>query len=596
MPHLTFDPLVVAKKLAADLGLDNKSTAYLLRRIKNEGLKFLTKTLPKLSKALLASLEKGFFQRPKDFRWKGASLEFCSSWLNLIFNRRGILRNDACPYAIKNIRQLCEYFYKLVTPFSEKDIQEAEDKYVELEQGFPEASNEWADEVRITFENLYPNISRETPDGVFQHSRPRFGPGSYAGSQKCPVPHHIYKNKSDSIIGTTNDTYSAYSGYFKPYASSKTPIKTTSEGKTSEVVIVPKDSRGPRIISKEPLHLLKGQMAFFDWLSSSLQFSSRKRINFTDQTINQNLAREGSIKQNIATLDLKDASDRMGFSLARRVFRNSPALRWFVLNARSTHTVLPSSGKIIPLKKLSGMGSGLTFPIMALLIQCSVVTSVRKRVRHLSLKDIAERVYVYGDDIIIPKVWYDIAVDGLCLSGFKVNTEKSYRHSHFRESCGGDYYKGVSVGPVRLKLSNNRSKLRSFAPNSTFTVVGDAAILQLERHCRELVRNGFPNLSEFFYRKIEYSLKVKLPPVSGDSPVLGRYEITAPLPNFSEREVLVPSAVTSVDVNTCPYKYLSRFFNKVDDSVRYVFGELSRPRAIKLQKRVVTYLATVINS
>lgn len=583
--------------LCRDLGLDPRSTGYLQHRTRCEGITFLTKTLPRLSKAVLKSLEKGYFERPFGFKWKGASLELCSDWLNRIFDRKGYVRIDACPYALKSIRQLCEYFYKFAIPFTDKQLESAESKFLNTESLLSEQQVDrvWADEVRRLFETLYPSISRTSVHSVFKQAEPRFGPGAFAGSSNVRLENQAYKNRPDAHVGTTSTIYESMSGFFKPYPSCPERITIVEEGKTSEVVFVPKDSRGPRVISKEPMHLLKGQMAFFDWLSSSLERCSRKRINFKDQTVNQELARKGSIDRSVATLDLESASDMVRYDFAAHVFRNSPAIRWFLSNARSTHTKLPLSGKTIKIKKLSGMGSGITFPVMALLIQLSIVNSVRKTITHMSIFDIAKRVYVYGDDIIVPNSWYNFAVRGLTSSGLIVNCEKSYFRSYFRESCGGDYYKGVSVSPVRFKMSNNgiKSAPKGVVRSSVFT--GDAATLQVERHCRELVKNHMIYTANRLYKYLERYLGDALPSVSGNSPCLGRWSLEpTPCRIKDTVEVIVPTAVTFYDRWTSPYKYLSRFFKLAEDAEwQGIFGFLAKSKCVKLKRKLVTYLTLV---
>lgn len=586
----------LAKKLAQDLDLDKRSTEYLYRRVCNEGLPFVTKTLPKLAKTLLKSLEKGYFDRSDltNFRWKGASLEFCSVWLSKIFDHNGHLLINACPYAIKSIRQLCEYMYKFVTPFSKGDQVRAEHDFLKIEEDVSrlELCPKHVDGVRKVFETMYPRISRATVCDVFAHSRPRFTSGSFAGSQNLRLNASAVKNRPDHEVGTTNDAYHAHTGYFKPYPSSPTSVRVIRERKTSEVVIVPKDSRGPRIISKEPMHLLRGQMSYFDWLSSSLERDSQQRINFSDQSINRKLACKGSTDRSIATLDLEKASDMMSLKLARGVFRYSPAIRWFIENARSTSSILPVSGEEVRLNKLSGMGSGITFPTMALLIQCSIVYSVKQRFPNYRLDDIKKNVYVYGDDIVVPTSWYNCAVAGLTASGFKVNNSKSYRNSHFRESCGGDFYKGVDVGPTRLKLSGNESKIVAKANNPVINVSGPRALVQLEAHCRELVQECMFNTSEFFYELIETSLRYKLPDVSGDSACLGRYQVHFKPTPYKGRKVMVSSQSLKFDGRSCPYKTLNRFFKLSDpDDSSGRHGYYSVPYRIKLKLRNYSYEA-----
>jgi hypothetical protein len=60
-------------------------------------------------------------------------------------------------------------------------------------------------------------------------------------------------------------------------------------------------------------------------------------------------------------------------------------------------------------------------------------------------------VYVYGDDIIVPSLFYEEAVNGLQRIGLIVNLSKSFADGPFRESCGGEYYNGIDVTPVRVR-------------------------------------------------------------------------------------------------------------------------------------------------
>jgi hypothetical protein len=125
-------------------------------------------------------------------------------------------------------------------------------------------------------------------------------------------------------------------------------------------------------------------------------------------------------------------------------------------------TKLPD-GTLIELSKHAPMGSALCFPIMALAIW-SLLTAhtctaqVAKAIRASgSLNKRRETfkwdkpVYVYGDDIILHSDFADSASQVLESVGLKVNTNKSFVRSLFRESCGGEYYNGWDVTPVRLR-------------------------------------------------------------------------------------------------------------------------------------------------
>lgn len=576
--------------LASDTGLDPVSLRYVLHRLHAEGVTFLTKTLPMLAKAVLRSLELGFFERPTHFAWKSASLRYFTVWLNRIFDHKGQVLQDVCPYALKSIRQFCEYFYKLSIPFNKKDEEKAEDKMRLVEEEISQEKLDYAflERVRKNFHTMYPKIANATPPDVFSASRPRFTSGAFSGSSKLRTPQHLFKAQPDSDIGTCDSAHAAFSGFFRAYPSCRTAIKLIKEQRVSEALFVPKDSRGPRNISKEPLLLLKAQMSYFDWLSSRLEFDSNFRINFKNQERNRELARKSSIDKGFATLDLKEASDRVSFNVVSTVFRHCPAIRWFLQNCRSTHTKLPVSGEIIPLRKLSGMGSGLTFPTMALLIQLSILTSVRDAT-NLSLNEIRGRVYVYGDDVICPNNWVSHAVNGLQAAGLKVNTEKSFTRSHFRESCGGDYYNGVDVSPVRLKLSNSGIKIKRISDLKVSMYLSqDAGLLQLERHCRELVKNGLISTADYYYSLLKRHFGDSFKPVSGDSPVLGIWTENLVIREKLPQHRIVPVPIIDKSRRYCPFKYIARFFNLSSDAEwSGVFGLLARPKALKLKFKLV---------
>lgn len=595
---LRIDIVKVVTKLAADTGVDPATLNYVLRRFATEGVKFLTCTLPKLAKSVINGLESGLFERPTDFAWKGKSLRYFRSFLGKIFNVDGSVMQSPCELAILHLRQFCEYFYKLALTFDDAQLRQAESTYLSVEQEIAQSSVDlkFVNSVRKTIETHY-GLSGKSVCDVFQSARPRFGPGAFFGSENSPWNFAVHKQMPDSVIGTCRKDQEPFSGYFRPYPSSKEAINLVDEGRCSKVLFVPKDSRGPRVISKEPLFLVKGQLAFFDWLSSLLERTSQYRINFTDQSINRDLARKGSIDRTYSTLDLKEASDRVSLDVARRLFENVPAISYFIRKQRSTHAKLPS-GSLLKLNKLSGMGSGITFPIMALIIHAAVVTMIMLRTR-LCYSEVASHVYVYGDDVIVPSKWYNFAISGISGVNLKVNTSKSFRYGHFRESCGGDYYRGVDVSPVRLRLSGaglGTAKAYRSGEIRFLRRFTHAACVQLNAHCKELRKNGLVDTAEYYYQRLEVVLGA-LPKVSGRSTVIGRYTSQTSEVELSDKLAwrVIPSYLKNENVSLS--KFLSSFFLRKAEELphlnverRVVFGEIAVPRAIKIRKRLASYL------
>lgn len=328
----------VINKLALDLQIDLTDRNYVLRRLQREGVKFLTVTLPNFSKFVIRSCSLGFLDHKNkgitSFVWQRRSPVFMSGLLN-----EAISGN---PSALYRIRQFCEYFYKTAFDPTNQELEKARQKYLDTDQavktkGFDE---KWVNVGRKALFNLFPRLTSLLPHEVFLE-RPCDGPGSVADSHLLKMAFGLeleqIKKLPMSKLGTVKREFAAFSGYFKSYPSSSEEIKLITESRIADLAFVPKDSRGPRTISKEPLFLLKGQMSFQKTVSRLLETESNFRINFADQTVNQKLCKTASMDGHNATLDLKDASDRVGLGMIRCLINHAPALEFFVKNARSTH-------------------------------------------------------------------------------------------------------------------------------------------------------------------------------------------------------------------------------------------------------------------
>ncbi len=221
---------------------------------------------------------------------------------------------------------------------------------------------------------------------------------------------------------------------------------------TAKVILVPKDARGQRLISCEPRETMWIQQGLLPVLQGRMEQCAltRGQINFTDQTLNQKGAFYGSISRKSATLDLKDASDRVSMKLIQRLF---PEIWVTILTAcRSAHTQLPD-GSLVSLCKHAPMGSALCFPIMALCIWALVTAATRTK----SKSGKTPGVLVYGDDIVVPSHFVGRVITVLEAVGLRVNRNKSFVDGFFRESCGKEYFHGVDVTPVRVRTNPDDS-------------------------------------------------------------------------------------------------------------------------------------------
>lgn len=200
---------------------------------------------------------------------------------------------------------------------------------------------------------------------------------------------------------------------------------------------VPKKTDIDRVACKEPDLNMFLQKGVGDHLRGCLR---RTGINLNDQSINQSLARVGSIDGSLATLDLSSASDSVTREL---VFQLLP-VNWFTLLDSIRCRVTIIDGAEHRNVMFSSMGNGFTFELESLLFLV-----IARAVAYFT--GTRGRISVYGDDIICPTEMSDLLSFVLGWCGFSVNPDKSHTTGPIRESCGGHYYEGVDVTPFYVK-------------------------------------------------------------------------------------------------------------------------------------------------
>jgi hypothetical protein len=424
----------------------------LATRTRNEGLAFLTKTLPKLGKALDLGLVSTSFSLPREFKHSHESRcrpAFMQAYFKLVFDGDGALREDACPIAIKHLRQVLFFAYKLELPYQEDQISQVIENFVRTDEeiGLIDYAEDYSLlelSARIT-KNIFSDFD---PKDI----RPKHGPGAVATGERLEEKwefsrlynsiHQVFPYYDYFMVGGGRELLDRL-GWYKQLE--------RHESGVAKVVLVPKDSRGPRLISCEPLEYQWIQQGLGRKMVSHLESHrlTKGQINFTRQEINQQLALRSSINGEYATLDLKDASDRVGLQLVRRIFCHVPELLRALEACRTTATLLPD-GSIMELKKFAPMGSALCFPVEAYCFWVLMVAATVLDTR-LPLRRVGERVFVYGDDIIVPVTWAPRCMRALEHVGLVVNKQKSCITGSFRESCGTDAFRGVYVTPARLR-------------------------------------------------------------------------------------------------------------------------------------------------
>lgn len=239
----------------------------------------------------------------------------------------------------------------------------------------------------------------------------------------------------------------------------------------STLFTVPKKFAMNRCALKEP--------AINAWMQSGLGTIMRKRFKQTSQvdlrlswTVNQELARIGSLTGVFCTADLSSASD----TVCRGPLKSISHRGWFGLweafaspSCKLPITVSAGDKVYIPHKfqMMSSMGNGFTFELESILFY-AIVTSVVPGVWAGPSKGHKRmtwpHVSVFGDDLVFPSAYYSRVCDLLTEFGFTVNPDKSFADGPFRESCGKDYFNGVDTRPLYItKVLQNGSSLVSLA-------------------------------------------------------------------------------------------------------------------------------------
>jgi hypothetical protein len=422
-------------------------------RASEEGLGFLTKTLPKLGKAIDQALGDTFFTIPSEFKTaKDVSIPaFMQAYFKNVFDRDGWLLENADPAAVEHLRQVCFMLYKLEVPYKPADEARVIESFKSTEAELKLADGFLASDELIGAAYIIRDALRG-----FDHKSiiPRHGPGAVSTGERLDEKwefsrlyrciHQVYPYYEYFVVGGSRELIDRL-GWYKS-------LKRLEKGR-AKVVLVPKDSRGPRLISAEPLEFQFIQQGLGRSLVSHLEAfpATRGQINFTNQEVNRQLALSSSKTGEYATLDLKDASDRVSLQLVRHLFQFTPELLAALEATRSAETQLPDK-EVISLSKFAPMGSALCFPIEALCFWAICVSAV-SRERHTRLRpaEVGKHIYVYGDDIIVKTAWAGVCMEALERYGLKVNRSKSFISGEFRESCGMDAFKGVQVTPTRLK-------------------------------------------------------------------------------------------------------------------------------------------------
>jgi len=281
------------------------------------------------------------------------------------------------------------------------------------------------------------------------------------------------------------------------------------------VITVPKTLKTPRIIGVEPTAMQYSQQALaYSILTALMRVDYlRAMLGFSDQTPNQEMAREGSLYGELATLDLSEASDRVSNQHVRALTSNHVHLHGAVDACRSRKADVDGFG-VLRLAKFASMGSALCFPMEAMVFLTMIFLGIEQELNtslsRRTIKSFIGRVRVYGDDIIVPVEYVHSVIRSLESFGIRVNSGKSFWNGKFRESCGKEYYDGHDVSITRV---------RQVFPTKRTHATEVISIVSLRN---QLYWAGYWQTCRWLDKEIEEVIKY-FPVVLPTSPVLGRH-------------------------------------------------------------------------
>nr|UJQ84880.1 MAG: hypothetical protein 3 [Leviviridae sp.] len=487
-------PTMLLQRVLLDVGSQLSDTIdmdyrEICSRYRKEGMSFLCITLPTLDDALLKGLTQGRLTRDMYTGFRSVSRRrslpaLLQGFFRRIFDDDGFVKPEPDVCAIYAIRQVTRLFKKVEIPCTKPRIKAAFERY--------RCNDEEVDWRRnnVHFDSrLFGTVSGilwsglELLSGELYCFPGVFGPGATAERLKRNERQSITQWPERSEGSFPSSFHATHREDFGP--SNGITYLSMEEEQPVRVVQVPKTLKTPRTISVEPSYMMLMQQSIAKPLMVYLESRSFgfQSIRFVDQSINNRLAREGSVDGRLATIDLKDASDLVDYDLVREIFRGPcPTFLNLIEDCRTTTALMPDK-TIFPLKKFASMGSAMCFPIESMVFFTIIMYALVKHSGRVpsrrSMQALAKNVAVYGDDIVIPSLMAPVVMETLEAFGLKVNHDKSFHTGLFRESCGGDYYKGENITPAYVRqwddtgtLSNSSHLVAYAALSNTFYMKG----------------------------------------------------------------------------------------------------------------------------
>lgn len=411
-------------------------------------INWITKSGPALDKLVLMYLERDGHCMPQP----DPGTVF-PEWLKPLWERF-LLKEE--PLVLKYIRQILVFGYKARFDPTNEQRKEAQASFVNTEAdvaSFDQDLMEDSELEKVVFWRTARNlVSRVIGDIDWSVIIPKHGPGSV-----FPNFRFCERSDFDTIYTSIEPYYPFFDNFvllpgFIPYGADEQSLEKlkVSNSIVANLTDVPKDSRGPRLISvhpRESIWIQQGQRVI---LEQKIQKHCSPYISLRDQSVNGSLALKSSQDRRFCTLDLKEASDRLSCRTVSFLF--GKAYPWIACSRADSIRLF--DGSVMKLSKFAPMGNAICFPVESLCFWAVVKAGITCK----HGRDAAKQVFVFGDDILCPSEYYDVACESLTRANLIVNTAKSFHRGFFRESCGVDAFKGVNVTPHRMKVHDVSSK------------------------------------------------------------------------------------------------------------------------------------------
>lgn len=471
----------------------------LTRSCESRGVDTFLRLLPHVDSALLECLKTGtlsgkgpFLRRksPTDHRPR-----FMHGLWSTILDSRACLLEEVDPFSIFTLRQVALVGKKLDLPCKPANIQQELDNYARIDRNLRKPSLDWQSDSfdprdahrRIHFrdcmdDRVHPGFWPEH-NGPSNNDRayellenfqrvcdwfasrlPSYSPfcGQCESTNGQRAERGSYRHGIGAVAEGTSYT-DKYDVLYYPnkmrlvhgthYAPQYDRTKLVNHEPPSRVLAVPKDARKPRLIAAEPIAHMWGQQNLRRYLEENIARLVGDFINFKSQSLSQEMARRGSVDGSLATVDLSSASDRLSTWTVERAFRRAPQLLSAIHSVRTRwYRITNVDGTVDHdrFNKILSQGTAITFPLQSLVFLLACISLAEGSSWKEKLDVCRGKVRTFGDDIVIPSHWYADLELLLTTLELKVNAEKSFHTGFFRESCGGDFYRGYDVTPVKI--------------------------------------------------------------------------------------------------------------------------------------------------